>query len=43
MIAIMTTTPSTADLSGDASPDGTKTEVRETDKALKEILEKLGV
>ena len=43
MIAIMTTTPITADLSGRVPPGGTKTEVRETNEAVKEILEKLGV
>ncbi|MCF8198953.1 MAG: hypothetical protein K9J42_09325 [Sulfuritalea sp.] len=43
MMTTITTTPITADLSGGVPPDGTKTEARETDKALKEILEKLGV
>ena len=43
MITIMTTTPITADLSGGLPPSGTKTEVREADRALKEILEKIGV
>jgi hypothetical protein len=42
MITIMTTTPITADLSGGVPPGGTKTEARETDEALKEILEKIG-
>lgn len=42
MIATITTTPITADLSGGASPSGIKTEVRETDKVMKESLEKIG-
>lgn len=40
---IMTTTPITADLSGGVPPGGTKTEARETDTALKKILEKIEV
>ena len=43
MIATITTTPITADLSGGVPPGGTKTEAREADKALKVILEKIGV
>lgn len=43
MTTTITTTPITADLSRGVSPSGTKTEARETDKALKEILEKIGV
>lgn len=43
MITIMTTTPITADLSGGVPPGGMKTEAREADKALKEILEKIEV
>lgn len=43
MITTITTTPITADPSGGVAPGGTKTEARETDKALKEILEKIGV
>jgi hypothetical protein len=43
MMTTITTIPITADLSGGVPPSGTKTKVRETDKALKEILEKIGV
>lgn len=43
MITFMTTTPITADLSGGVPPGRTKTEVREADKALKVIPEKIGV
>ncbi|MDK9703896.1 MAG: hypothetical protein OEL20_12220 [Sulfuritalea sp.] len=43
MITIIATTPITAGLSGGVATGGTKTEARETDKALKEILEKIGV
>lgn len=43
MIATITTTPITADLSGGVPPGGMTTEARETDKALPEILEKIGV
>lgn len=43
MTTTITTTPITADLSGGAPPGGTKTEKRETDKALRVILKQLGV
>ena len=43
MTTIITTTPITAELSGGVPPGGTKTEAREADKALNEILEKIGV
>jgi hypothetical protein len=43
MIAIMTTTPITADLSGGVPTGEMGTEARETDKVLKKILEKIGV
>lgn len=39
----ITMTPITADLSGGVPLSGTKTAVRETDEAPKEILEKIGV
>ena len=40
---MITTTSIPAGLSGSAPLGGTKTKARETDKALKEILEKIGV
>jgi len=43
MMTTITTTPITADLSGGVPLGGMKMEARETDKALKEILEKIGV
>ncbi|MCZ7655740.1 MAG: hypothetical protein M5R42_17990 [Rhodocyclaceae bacterium] len=43
MTTTITTTPITADLSGSVPPGGTKTEKRETDKALRGILKQLGV
>lgn len=43
MMTTITTTPITADLSFGVLPSGTKTEARETDKALKVTLEKIGV
>lgn len=43
MMTTITTTPITADLSGGVPPSGMKTEAWETDKALKEILEQIGV
>lgn len=41
MATTITTTPITADLFGGVPPGGTKTEAREPDGALKEILEKI--
>ncbi len=43
MMTTITTTPITADLSGGITLGGTKTAARETDKALKETLEKIGI
>ena len=43
MMTTITTTPIIADLPGSVPLGGTKSEVRETDKALKEILEKIGI
>lgn len=43
MTTTITTTPITADLSGGVPPGVMKTETWEMDKALKEILEKIGV
>ena len=43
MITIMTMTPITADLSDGVPPGGMKMEARETDKALRAILKKIGV
>ena len=43
MMTTITTAPITADLSGGVTPGGTKTEARKADKALKEIMEKIGI
>ncbi|MBU2839411.1 hypothetical protein HF670_07505 [Acidithiobacillus thiooxidans] len=43
MMTTITTTPIRADLSGGVTLSGTKTAAREVDKALKEILEKIGI
>lgn len=43
MMTTITTTPITDCLSGGVTPGGTKTAAREVDKALKEILEKIGI